>query len=248
MSQRDELTQALFRVQQRMPEVPKTGWNDHHKYAYASAEAVMGAARELLLEEGVLFSLSDTEVLVVGEQVVLQATFRFELGLHSRVMTMALPIHVSPKRPIDKAALACLTELRGYCLVHALMISRTDAPDVSGREDRDDGRQRQRRQGEGQGSQGQGSQGQGQGPQQRRYGRSQDARLKAGQYIDRMLAEHPEWVQPVVVRISRGREPVHMTNDEVVELSIEVRAVVEDMLRSEERERESREGDDKGAF
>lgn len=135
------LIEALAKAQRKVRPVLKAEKNEHHRFKYASADAVMEAAREALHAAGLTLEAYEQEVLQAGPLVLLVMSFRLlhpASGEAREYPRWQLPACESKGRPIDKAVLGAMTELRGYFLQHLLLVSRADSLDVSGRADRED--------------------------------------------------------------------------------------------------------------
>lgn len=74
----DRLQMRLLRVQSRL-KAPKGQYNSFGKYSYRSCEDILEAVKPLLVEEGLLLTLTDMPV-VVGERFYMRADATVELA------------------------------------------------------------------------------------------------------------------------------------------------------------------------
>ena len=129
------IAEALLLAQRAMKGgVPKDGTNDHHRYDYVSAEAMIARCREVLLEVGLVLTAGDVELKhPVLEGVVAEITYRLYLvgaeGQYS-VFTRAWPAVPGKGRPLDKAVASAQTACLSYALRDLLLIPRGDEAGV----------------------------------------------------------------------------------------------------------------------
>lgn len=139
------LAASLVKAQAQMQAVAKGSKNSHHGYKYTSSEDIIDAARDVLNENSLSYTVeSASYVATPGEAVwnavgLLVMVFLLEHASgEQRRVTADIPVCPERGRPLDKALFAARTEGLGYGLRDLLLIPRKDAEDISGRHDRDD--------------------------------------------------------------------------------------------------------------
>ncbi len=136
MSIASKLLQAQIAVQA----AEKSSRNEHHSFNYAAADAVTALAKDALNAAGLV--LVHTGWFTKPETLTICGTFwLFDSESEEKIeLTAELPYVPGKGRPEDKAALASLTEMRGYLAIGLLGIERVETLDISGRDDtqRDD--------------------------------------------------------------------------------------------------------------
>lgn len=136
MSIASKLLQAQISVQA----AEKNARNEHHSFNYAAADAVTALAKDALNAAGLV--LVHTGWFTKPETLTICGTFwLFDSESEEKIeLTAELPYVPGKGRPEDKAALASLTEMRGYLAIGLLGIERVEPLDISGRDDtqRDD--------------------------------------------------------------------------------------------------------------
>ncbi len=144
------LPPALLEAQRAVKDARKTSTNAFHGYKYASAEEVICVARDALNDAGLTFGFSSAAferfASDLGKAVgVLHLAYQLEHSSGAvRVVTSDIAVVLEKGRDLDKAIFAARTESLGYALRDLLLIPRSDAPDVSGRDDREPARQERR--------------------------------------------------------------------------------------------------------
>lgn len=132
MSETNHIAPALVEAQRHARALFKEAKNDHHRYAYASAEQVIDEARRALGQAGLaLFQMSDrlNRDIAKGD-VIGEANCEYRLVHKSgqeMVFTATMPVIISKGRPDDKAYCAALTTCLAYFLRGLLLIPRDDA-------------------------------------------------------------------------------------------------------------------------
>lgn len=138
----------LLRAQISVQAAEKNARNEHHSFNYAAADAVMALAKDALNAAGLV--LVHTGWFTKPETLTICGTFwLFDTESEEKIeLTAELPYVPGKGRPEDKAALASLTEMRGYLAIGLLGIERVEPIDISGRDDtqRDDRHQTEPRQ------------------------------------------------------------------------------------------------------
>jgi hypothetical protein len=137
-----QLSQALVAAQQSCPDIEKDAYNAFHRYHYASAEAIIAAAKKALAAAG-LALLSVEQTLNGFEK---EGENRYELHrrfalLHSSGecvgITSVWPVTPEKGRPLDKACAIAATLSLSYTLRDLLLLARVDAEDdLAARQDR----------------------------------------------------------------------------------------------------------------
>lgn len=138
------LASKLYKAQQEVADVTKDARNGHHGYSYAKADAVYAIGKVALHSAGLV--LVNTGWHARPETATIVGTFwLYDTETDEKMeLTSELPYVAQAGRPEDKAALASLTEMRGYVMLGLLAIERVEPLDISGREDVEP--QQQRRQ------------------------------------------------------------------------------------------------------
>lgn len=121
----DQLTAALVRAAASIEQVAPDGINAHHRYRYATAEAITSAARGALIDEGLITSRAVHSVEMRGEMPWAEIVF----GVHhttgqSRYETTWWPVVEGKGRPMDKAIAVALTSSWKFWLTSLLAIPR----------------------------------------------------------------------------------------------------------------------------
>ncbi len=165
-----ELCGALVAAQTDIQMVGKGGWNDHHKYKYASGDDMIAEARRVLNLHGVAaipvrwvmaetpYEYTDfvddktedgrgaTRRAVVVQDVQLRLFVTIRLVHKSGIQHLCEPFHVpvipDRGRPLDKAESAARTYALSYFLRDLLQIPRGDEDKDAGSVDQRDDRDR----------------------------------------------------------------------------------------------------------
>jgi hypothetical protein len=125
---------ALAKAQAHAKSVEKDARNTFHKYAYASAEAIITEAKESLAHAGLavvphslVVSEASADLKAVGAAAMLHASW---VVVHSDGGSMTVgcewPIVPEKGRPIDKATAAARTASLGYLLRDLLQLPRVE--------------------------------------------------------------------------------------------------------------------------
>lgn len=144
------LPPAMLEAQRQVQAARKDSTNSFHGYKYASAEEVICVARDALNGAGLTFSFATAAFerfsSVLGKAVgVLHLSYQLEHSSGAaRIVTSDIAVVLENGRDLDKAIFAARTESLGYALRDLLLIPRSDAPDVSGRDDSAAARQERR--------------------------------------------------------------------------------------------------------
>lgn len=145
--QKTQLYAALVQAQRLAKSVSKEGWNDYHKYKYASAETMIAEARTSLGEAGLAvlaqswdmdpYDNVDTKNGGTIGRMVVQYRVLHTAGA-SIVSVCSTPVVSGKGKPDDKAEATALTYNFGYFMRGLLCLPRVDASeDVDQRDDRD---------------------------------------------------------------------------------------------------------------
>lgn len=137
---RGALFGALAKAREACAAAPKDGNNTHHKYRYASAEAVIGEARAALSGSGLALVPTMSELRDFGGDPVLGRRFLLSHESGASVeIEHAWPVCPAPGRPADKAVAIADTSGLAYLLRDLLLMQRvdeTDDMDHDGRENK----------------------------------------------------------------------------------------------------------------
>lgn len=141
-----ELYAALAQAQATAGAVGKSARNEHHKYSYASSEAIIGEARDalsacglaLLCVDASLVSLCDVETVdqdgVARRSTQWQASLAYLL-VHSSGGSMPIvsstPVLPEKGRPLDKALATAKTYDLAYTLRSLLLLPRVDPRELA---------------------------------------------------------------------------------------------------------------------
>ncbi|CAB4172821.1 Essential recombination function protein [uncultured Caudovirales phage] len=132
------LSAALVKAQSLIKAVNKDAYNKHHQYKYASAEAMLTAAREALNDAGLAVSRTGWTI-VDGDMPMLISTFRLdhESGEVRDFANLPWPILEGNGRPFDKALAGALTTQQAYFVRDLLQIPKEDENEVDKRNDKE---------------------------------------------------------------------------------------------------------------
>jgi len=130
---------ALARAITRAHAVEHDAQNPHHRYSYASAEAVLGESRAALAPEGLsLVPISSTPTGADGSYMLDVAYLLAHSSGESMIVSRSWPIVVGNGRPLDKALAGASTTCLAYTLRDILLLPRGDSEaDPDQRDDRD---------------------------------------------------------------------------------------------------------------
>lgn len=115
--------------------VTKGATNQHHRYAYASAETMIDAARIALNTSGLACTRKYT--IQLGEICFLSSTFQLDhtSGESRSYENLLWPIIEGNGRPFDKALAGALTTQLAYFLRDLLLIPKEDENEIDKRND-----------------------------------------------------------------------------------------------------------------
>jgi hypothetical protein len=137
---------ALAQAQATASAVGKSSRNEHHRYAYASSEAIIGEAREALSACGLALLCVDASLTLLcdvetsdGDGVVRrssqwQATCHYLLvhsGGDSLAIVSSTPVLPEKGRPLDKALATAKTYDLAYTLRSLLLLPRVDPRELA---------------------------------------------------------------------------------------------------------------------
>lgn len=130
---------ALLEAQRAISGVGKDATNTYHKFDYTSAEAMIGACRKALIDNGLLAVRRDWKIgELMGSNGERMLTAEFVLHHPDSgteyADTVQWPIVPEKGRPLDKAAAVALTTAMNYWLRDLLMVPRSEET----MDDRDD--------------------------------------------------------------------------------------------------------------
>ena len=120
------LSDGLLVAQGAISGVSKDARNTFHKYAYTSAEGMIGACRDALQRGGVVARRTGWEI--VGDGLYVQSRLLVCHGWtgESAESVVVWPIVVEKGRPVDKAVASALTTSLSYWLRDLLCLPRED--------------------------------------------------------------------------------------------------------------------------
>lgn len=135
MNDKPKLAHALLEAQRAIQGVAKDARNEHHRFAYASADAMVGECRTALHSAGLVayrpsWTLSEDLGVVTCQMALLHA----ESG-EERVWQLSYPLVPDKGRPIDKALAGALSSSLGYWLRDLLLVPRGLDHQVEARDD-----------------------------------------------------------------------------------------------------------------
>ena len=138
MSSTPHLSAALVKAQSLVKPVSKDAYNKHHKYAYASAEAMLEAARTALNSAGLALSRTGW-VILQGDLPMLLSSFRLdhESGESRDFLQLPWPILEGNGRPFDKALAGALTTQQAYFVRDLLQMPKEDENEIDRRNDKE---------------------------------------------------------------------------------------------------------------
>lgn len=116
----------LNEARRRVVSIEKDSVNDHGKYRYVSAEAMIAKTRQVMVELGLLFVRDEVNLRHAEGVPYIQQVFCLtdvESG-ESKTISMDLPCPARKGTPEDKAAMAAMTSGLNYAIRDLLMISR----------------------------------------------------------------------------------------------------------------------------
>lgn len=130
---------ALARAIGKCSAVSKDATNQHHRYAYASAEAIITEARAALSAEGLsLLTVGSTLGGTDGNHLLDVTYLLAHASGESAVINRSWPVVVGNGRPLDKATAGAVTTCLSYTLRDVLLLPRTDEDaDPDQRDDRE---------------------------------------------------------------------------------------------------------------
>lgn len=121
------LASALAKAQGAAQAVGKDATNEHHRYAYASAEAIIDEARSALSSHGLAVSQLSSALRQVGQHLVLRTEYLLQHEAGGRLRWGRDWFVIEGKgRPFDRASAAALTSSLAYALRDLLLLPRDD--------------------------------------------------------------------------------------------------------------------------
>lgn len=120
---------ALATARERCKPAEKSSKNEHHRYKYASAEAILETANEAL--HGTGLSVTPLSQTIARRECgdVLVCTFRLACGGEVVDAVKEWPVVPGNGRPMDKAVASADTTALGYFLRDLLLMPRVDETD-----------------------------------------------------------------------------------------------------------------------
>lgn len=117
----------LVELQAHVGAVEKDARNDFHRYAYASAEQLIGEAKPALGKAGVVVLPIKAELSGSQQSPVCRRAFRIINGAESYEVAFDWPVVCEKGRPLDKAWASALTSSLAYFLRDLLLMPRVEA-------------------------------------------------------------------------------------------------------------------------
>jgi len=134
------IAKALVEAQKAVKSVGKASVNEHHGYAYASAQDVAAEAQRALNGAGLALCRIGWAHVPITEKEPARLEVSYVLTCTSGESWLLPPVSVpslpGKGRPEDKAEAAALTYSAGYVAQGLLQIERVDEHDVDARDDR----------------------------------------------------------------------------------------------------------------
>jgi hypothetical protein len=136
------LSQALAVARDRCRTAFKGGFNDFHKYKYASADEVITVAKDALAETGLAIIPQSQKLSILGDgNATVHVLDRTIFLSHSSGEFVPIeiggwPVIPDKGRPLDKAVAVALTCSLAYWLRDLLQMPRGDEADMNTRDDR----------------------------------------------------------------------------------------------------------------
>jgi hypothetical protein len=136
------LSQALAAARDRCRTAFKGGFNDFHKYKYASADEVITVAKDALAETGLAIIPQSQKLSILGDgNATVHVLDRTIFLSHSSGEFVPIeiggwPVIPDKGRPLDKAVAVALTCSLAYWLRDLLQMPRGDEADMNTRDDR----------------------------------------------------------------------------------------------------------------
>ena len=133
MTDRSPLFAALAKAQAELRGVANDARNQHHRYTYTSAEALIAAVTDAIAPHGLAWVCLRQSV----QDRIARCEFAIvhESGAELSPIVAELEIVPGKGRPGDKAALAAYTECHAYALRGAFNIPRAEPNPIAGRDD-----------------------------------------------------------------------------------------------------------------
>lgn len=135
--QNTTLASALVDAQRAISAVGKDATNSHHKYAYVSAEAMIGAARTALGGAGLALVRHSVQLHMEMQPPIITSSYALIYASGERMDFLDQPWFVleGNGRPLDKAMAGALTTSMAYFLRDLLLIPKEDESEVDRRDD-----------------------------------------------------------------------------------------------------------------
>ena len=139
MSDASNIASAMLMAQSDLRSVAKDATNAHHKYAYVSSEAMIGAARASLHRAGLTLLRSGWQFVDGNDQrpslVLCDYLLMHKSGESMNFSALPWPVIEQNGRPLDKALAGALTTSMSYFLRDLLLIPKLDGDEVDQRDD-----------------------------------------------------------------------------------------------------------------
>ena len=130
------LAAALLVAQRSLQAVEKDATNSFHRYAYVSAEQMIGAARSALHSAGLVVFRREWNLREDGVSVFSLVEVAHPDSGERMLCDFCFPVVCEKGRPIDKAVAGALTTSLSYFLRDLLLVPREDEGAMDRRDDR----------------------------------------------------------------------------------------------------------------
>ena len=130
-----KLYAKMAQVMGLVSRIPKSGYNDHFKYAYATSEDVADTVRDALAEVGLAFFVNITNVVQENKKTIVSMEFTFADGETGETHISAWQGEALDSQ--DKGISKAITAATKYFLLKTFLISTGDEvdPDANGKVD-----------------------------------------------------------------------------------------------------------------
>ena len=123
----EKLYAKMSKVMGMVNRVPKSGYNDHFKYAYATSEDVADVVREAMAEVGLAFFVDIKSVIQENKKTITDFEFTFADGESGATRTCSWRAEAQDSQ--DKGISKSATSAVKYFLLKTFLISTGDEPD-----------------------------------------------------------------------------------------------------------------------
>lgn len=127
-----KLFEKMAKVMGLVSRVSKGGWNDYHKYKYASSDDVADEVRAAMAEAGLAFyaNMVSIDKYEAGKEVRTHAVFEFTFGCSETGATQTCRWEAEADDTKDKGINKVATAAEKYFLLKTFVIGTGDEPDA----------------------------------------------------------------------------------------------------------------------